>query len=205
MKKLLAILMLLASTASQAQTSKSSDVTVMITSSEFEDPSLSLDDTNTVSFEFDEDLGYGVSFNRYWTEAFSTDFAVHRITADLSAVANGDPVIDLGEIEARTFTAIGQWHFRRASRFSPYVGAGLAYVTGSFDVVDDEEGEATYDFEEETTWVANFGADINLNETFAIVLDGKYVQWEPVAEGDEDEVSIDISPLMLSAGVRVRF
>lgn len=204
MKKLLAILMLLASTAS-AQTSKSNDVTVMITSSQFEDPSITFDEEERISFEFDEDLGYGVAYNRFWTNTFSTDFAAHRLSADLSVTGDGEPLLDLGEIEATAFTAIGQWHFRRATRFSPYVGAGLAYVTGSFDAIDDEEGEATFDFENETTWVANFGADINLNETFAIVLDGKYVQWEPRAEGDEEAEALDVSPLMLSAGVRVRF
>jgi outer membrane protein len=206
MKKLLAILMLLAST-SQAQTSKTSDVAVVITSSEFEDPSLNIDDTNTVDFEFDEDLGYGVSFNHYWTGAFSTELAMHKLSADLSAVGNGVPLIDLGEIDARTLSAVAQWHFRRASRFSPYVGAGVAYVQGSFDALDDEGEEGSFDFESKTTWVLNAGADINLTDTFAIVLDGKYAQWEPVAEDDDDDddEALDISPLMLSAGVRVRF
>ena len=204
MKKLLAILMLLASTAS-AQTSKNNEVTVMLTASQFEDPSITFDDEEAISFEFDEDLGYGVAFNRYWTNSFSTDFALHRITADLTVSAAGEPAIDLGEIEARTLTAIGQWHFRRGTRFSPYVGAGLAYVTGSFDAFDDEEGEATFDFEDETTWAVNAGADINVTDMFSIVLDGKYVQWEPRAENDDEDEGLDVSPLMLSAGVRVRF
>jgi outer membrane protein W len=206
MKKLLAILMLLASTA-QAQTSKSNDVAVMITSSQLKDPAISFDDEDAISFDFDEDLGYGVSFNHYWSEAFSTEFALHRITADLSVGAEGVPSIDLGELEARPLTAIAQWHFRRASRISPYVGAGLAYVTGSFDGFDDgeTEGEATFDFENELTWAVNAGADINITDMFAIVVDGKYVQWEPRAEDDEEDEGLEVSPLMLSAGVRVRF
>lgn len=204
MKKLLAILMLLASSASAQTSSKSNDVAVMITSSQLNDPSLEIEDAD-VDFNFDEDLGYGVSFNHYWTDSFSTDFAVHRLTADLDLDIAGEPTLELGELEASAYTAIAQWHFRRASRFSPYVGAGLAYVRGSFDAVDDEEGEASFDFDPETTWVANAGVDVNLTDRFAIVLDGKYVQWEPVAEGDGDDESLDVSPLMLSAGVRVRF
>jgi outer membrane protein W len=205
MKKLLAILMLLASTAS-AQTAKTNDVAVVITSTEFEDPSINDIEGNTVSFDLDEDLGYGISFNHYWTGAFSTEVALHRVGADLSVRLDDDEdPIEAGELEARALSAVAQWHFLRGSRFSPYIGAGVAHIQGSFDGPDDPEEDTSFDFESETTWVANFGADINLTDAFAIVLDGRYMQWEPVAEGEDDEGAVDLNPLMLSAGVRVRF
>ena len=208
MKKLVLIIIALFATPSavSAQTLSTTDAAVWITDSEFNDPSIT-DEEGTVQFEFDEDAGYGISLNHFWVSSFSTELAYHKFGADTEVSVDDGPRFDAGEVDASALTGIAQWHFRRASRFSPYVGAGVAYMSGEFDPVDfDGENEAAIDFEDELTWAANFGANINLTDRFAIGLDAKYIPWEPRGEGDEAPSDrVDLSPLVLSAGLRVRF
>ena len=205
MKKLVLIIIALFATSSavSAQTLSTSDAAVWITDSEFNDPSIT-DEDGTVKFEFDENTGYGVSFNHFWVSSFSTEFAYHKFGADMDASLDGGPRFPLGEVDASSLTGIAQWHFRRASRFSPYVGAGAAYMSGSFDPADAEDDE-NFDFDDELTWVANVGANIGLTEHLAIALDAKFINWEPKAEGDTAADRVDISPALLSAGLRYRF
>jgi outer membrane protein W len=207
MKKLVLIIIALFATPStvSAQTLSTSDAAVWITDSEFNDPSFT-DEEGTVQFEFDEQAGYGVSFNHFWVSSFSTEFAYHKFGADMDASVDDGPRFDAGEIDASSLTGIAQWHFRRASRFSPYVGAGVAYMSGEFDPADfDGEDDVAVDFEDEFTWAANFGANIGLTERLAIGLDAKFIHWEPKESGDEASERVELSPVLLSAGLRYRF
>jgi outer membrane protein W len=208
-KKLVLIIIALFATPSasvSAQTLSTTDAAVWITDSEFNDPSIT-DGDETLDLEFDEGTGYGISFNHFWVSSFSTEFAYHKFGADMEASFDGGPRFDAGEVDASALTGIAQWHFRRASRFSPYVGAGVAYMAGEFDPTDFEgEDNFAVEFEDEFTWAANFGANINLTDRLAIGLDAKYIDWEPRAEDDEEASDrVDLSPLVLSAGLRVRF
>lgn len=203
MKKFVLIIITLFATPStvSAQTLSTSDAAVWITDSEFNDPSLT-DEDGTVEFEFDEDAGFGLSFNHFWASSFSTEFAYHKFGADMDASIDDGPLFDAGEIDASSLTGIAQWHFRRASRFSPYIGAGVAYMSGDFSPVDED---VTVEFEDEFTWAANFGANIGLTERLAIALDAKFIHWEPKESGDDASERVELSPVLLSAGLRYRF
>jgi outer membrane protein W len=205
-KLVLIIIALFATPTVSAQTLSNTDAAVWITDSEFNDPSIT-EEGETLDVDFDENTGYGISFNHFWVSSFSTELAYHKFSADMDASFDGGPRFEAGEVDASSLTGIAQWHFRRGTRFSPYVGAGAAYMSGEFDPVDFEgEDNFNVEFEDEFTWAANFGANINLTDRLAIGLDAKYIDWEPRAEDDE-EVSdrVDLSPLVLSAGLRVRF
>ena len=203
MKKLVLIIIALFATPStvSAQTLSTSDAAIWITDSEFNDPDFT-DEDASVQFEFEEQVGYGVSFNRFWVSSFSTEFAYHKFAADLDVSIDDGPSFDGGEVDAASLTGIAQWHFRRASRFSPYIGAGVAYVAGEFEPVDED---VTIDFENEFTWAANFGANIGLTERLALGLDAKFIHWEPREEGDDASDRVELSPVLLSAGLRYRF
>ncbi|HEY0157662.1 MAG TPA: OmpW family outer membrane protein [Thermoanaerobaculia bacterium] len=207
MKKLFLLTIALFATpaAVSAQTLSTSDAAIWITASEFNDPSIT-DSGETLSLELDEDTGYGVSFNHFWFESFSTEFAYHRFGGDVEARLDDGPRFDAGEVDASSLTAIGQWHFRRAARFSPYVGAGAAYMSGQFDPTDfGGEDDVAVDFENEFTWAANFGANIGLTESLSLGLDAKVLHWEPREEGDDASDRVELSPVLLSAGLRYRF
>jgi outer membrane protein W len=181
------------------------EIGVAISTSQFEDPTLR-DPEGDVSLEFDENVGWGVSYNRYWTDMFSTELSYQTLSGDMSASTVGFPTIDVGELDARALTAIAQLHFRRATRFSPYIGVGAAQMTGEIDPAPiPEETPDAVDLESELTWVANVGVDFALGKHVALAADAKFISWEAMAEDDPEEEELDISPVILSVGVKFRF
>lgn len=159
--------------------------------------------------DFESDLGYGVAYNRYWTDAFSTEFGAQQVNAqaELRFEEGGvDVTIDAGDVDLTVFTAIAQLHFGTGF-IAPYIGAGVAHISGSVELPDDfiEPGEPTsVDFESETTWVANAGIDFRLGSSVAIGADVKYIAYEAAEEGFED-FTYDVNPLIFAAGVKFRF
>ena len=177
-------------------------------STEVEDPEFPDD---TASIDFDSDLGYGLSYNRYWSENFSTEFAANRITAGtgLSFTSPGipDEEFDFGELELQTFSAIAQLHFG-TGLIDPYLGAGIVHVAGSISLNDAfvEPGDSnSVDFESKTTWIANAGIDLRLGPSFAIGADVKYFPYEAIEDGGIEDEAIDLNPLVIGAAVKFRF
>ena len=200
MKRIMLLVIALFAGSSSLSAQKS-DVAVWVTTSELNEPTIG-DEFDTATIETDEDTGYGLSLNHFWTDMISTEVAYQTFGGDVSIHLDEGLSFDFGEIEASTLTGVAQLHFRRATRFSPYVGAGVAYVQGDFTAIEDDEN---FEFASETTWVLNVGANVALTDRLAIALDAKHVQWEPKGEDDDIGERVDLSPLLLSAGLRVRF
>lgn len=156
----------------------STDVGVFIVNSSFSDTTF-VDGTDKVKVEFSEKVGYGVSVNHFWTDQFSTELALQKISADLNLSTEGVPVtINAGKIDAQSVTALGEWHFRRDARFSPYLGAGVARISGEFKLNDAllEPGDPSkVDLESETTWSAAAGANIRMTDRLSLGLELKYI------------------------------
>ena len=171
------------------------------------DPELGIE----IELDFDEDMGYGVSYNRYWTPNLSTEFAVQNLGGDLEAtVTDGTTriTVDAGEINLMAYSGTVQWHFARGGRFAPYVGGGVAYMTGDIDIPsdpDDPDFVENIDLDNETTWLVNAGVNIGITDSIALAGDVKYISYDPKAEGDTDEGRVDVNPLIFSAGVKFRF
>jgi outer membrane protein W len=188
----------------------SSDVGVWLVGSSLAETTL-VDEGDEIKVDFDENLGYGVSFNHFWTDAFSTEFAAQKFSADLilhAPVAAGGLTINAGDVDITSMTAMGQWHFRRATRFAPYIAGGIARISGEFDPIDDPDDPANSgagDLESETTWAAAVGANVRITDSIFFVGELKYIPWSAVAKDDPTGDSLDIDPMTFSAGVKVRF
>jgi outer membrane protein len=166
---------------------------------------------NPVDINFDGTLGYGIAANVFFGERISTEFAIVRVNSDIGfrqrAVANGNT-----QAEMMPITGVLQFHFAPNGRFDPYIGAGAAYVL--IDDVDtpDELNNIDFeriDFKDDVGLALNAGLGIKLSNNLAITLDGKYVPLESSARavrttGNED-VKFDINPVILSAGLSLRF
>jgi len=204
----LALLLLLAPLSLFAQTRSSSDVGVFLVGSALSDTKV-LDVGDTIHFKFDEKTSYGVSFNHFWNEQFSTDFAMQKIKADLKLSEDGGVVtFNAGKLDATSLTALGEWHFMRAARFSPYVGAGVARLSGDFKFNNAflDAGDPTkIDLESKTTWAAAAGANIRLTDNVYLGTELKYIPWSAKEKGGSIEDAIDVDPLTLAVGVRFRF
>lgn len=186
-----------------AATAQNNELGVFISTSQFEDSEI--DDAGDVfDVEFDEDMGVGVLYNRFWLGGtFSTEFAYQRLGADLT-LSFEDIREDVGELDLDILSATGQLHFARGSMLSPYIGGGLAYVSGEAGSIDPNEVDDV-DLENEVDFLVNAGLNVGLGRSFAVFLDGKYILYEARGEGDDDDESIDINPLIISGGVKFRF
>ena len=182
-----------------------SEIGLTLNTSEFEDTTI-VDPDETLNISFEESAGFGVSFNDDWTPSFSTEFAAQGFGGDMRIKSEGI-TFGAGELTAAAVTGMGQWHFNRAGRFSPYVGGGIAFVGGEFDVatiVDFEED--SFDLETETTWVAAAGVDVKLTNHFLVTGDVRYMPWTARPEDSSDfEDELDIDPMIVSAGVKFRW
>ena len=178
------------------------EVGAFISTSQFDDSELR-DDLDTIDVEFDEDMGYGVLYNRFWTSAFSTEFAYQQLGADLT-LSFEDIRENAGDLDLDILTATGQFHFARGSQLSPYIGGGAAYVSGQAGAVDEDELDDV-DLESDLDFLVNAGLNIGLGQSFSIFLDGKYIMYEARGEDDVDDVALDINPLIISGGIKLRF
>ena len=108
-------------------------------------------------------------------------------------------------------TGILQFHLAPNGFIDPYIGGGAAYVL--FDDIEDIglDDLDRIDFKDDVGFVVNAGVGIRLGNRFGIVLDGKYVPIEADATAinlgatEEDDTRVDISPIIISAGLHFAF
>ncbi|HYC93694.1 MAG TPA: OmpW family outer membrane protein [Thermoanaerobaculia bacterium] len=203
--RVLFVMFILAGLRAAAQSS--TDVALWLVDSELTSSSV-VDEGDVIEFDFDEEVGYGLSFNHFWTNAFSTELALQKYSADMTIGSNLGPAFIAGELRVTTVTAMAQWHFNRDGRFSPYVGGGIARVGGDFEFASGllEPGdEESVEMESETTWTAAVGANVRLTEHLALTGEMKGIPWDAREEGGlpEDEIAVD--PVTFAVGVRFRF
>ena len=178
------------------------DLGVFISTSQFEESEIE-DAGDIFDVEFEEEMGVGVLYNRFWTGAFSTEFAYQRLGADLT-LSFEDVSEDVAELDLDVLSATGQFHFARGSLLSPYVGAGVAYISGQAGAIDDDEIEDA-DLENEIDFLVNAGLNVGLGRSFTVFLDGKYVMYEAIGEGDSEDEALELNPLIIAAGIKFRF
>lgn len=162
-----------------------------------------------VETEFESGDGVGVSANLFWGKRVSTELSASKLTLDAGLNVDGVPTFDLGSVDLTPIALTLQFHFARDSVIDPYVGAGAAWV-----LADDLESNdldlleiGAIEVDDEITYVLNAGLGVRLTRNFGLYLDGKYIPLEPAtrAPGDEEDLDLEINPLIFSAGLRFRF
>lgn len=156
---------------------------------------------------FDNGLGFGISLNQYWGN-ISFELGATALTQEEEISADTIDDIEIGDLDLIPITAMLQLHFLRNSAFSPYIGAGAAYILAD-DLSSGELIEVgPIEIEDEFTWALQAGVNINLSRSLAIGLDAKYISYTPgaaPAENRDDEIDLDLNPLIFSAGVKFRW
>jgi opacity protein-like surface antigen len=175
---------------------------VFISTSQFDDNEIE-DAGDIFDVEFDEDMGVGALYNRFWTNNFSTEFAYQRLGADLT-LSFEDITEDFGSLDLDILSATGQLHFARGAMISPYIGGGVAYVSGEAGSIDGDELDDS-NLESEIEFLANAGLNVGLGRSFGVFLDGKYILYEARGEGESDGEALDLNPLIISGGIKFRF
>jgi outer membrane protein len=170
----------------------------------------SFDDlSDPTEIDFDGDLGYGIAANIFFGNRVSAEFAIARVNPE-SRIRRRAVGASGGNVEMMPVTAVLQFHLAPNGFIDPYIGGGAAYVI--FDDIEANglNGLDSIDFDDDVGFAVNAGIGIRLGERFGLTLDGKYVPLESSARavvvgGEASEGQVDISPIILSAGLSLRF
>lgn len=159
--------------------------------------------------EFDDADGFGFSANAFFGSHFSVEGAVFNLRSDATLVLDDTIGLDLGTMNLTPITLGVQFHLLGDSRFDPYIGAGGAYVIGDDLLSQDTEtaGLGRIELENQATYYFNAGLAFQITDGFGLIVDGRQIQYEPSSRSSATGVERDmeISPRILSAGVRLRF
>lgn len=198
---------------------KSSEVAVWVVDTRWNDSRL---DTGNSGL-FDKKTGAGLAFNHYWTDRFSTEISAQRLSSNAILGVRAFPVTpfcgfgDLsdqgdvifldpyktGKLKVMAMTAMAQMHFNRNGRVAPYLGAGVAHMSGDFESADPDV--SSFDLESEMALAAAAGLDVRITDRIFLTGELKYIPWSAIAEDSIDADSFDIDPFTLAAGMKVRF
>ncbi len=127
-------------------------------------------------------------------------------TVDVYGAGSIGALPKLGEVTYGPMAVTVQYHLTRSGRFRPYVGAGLSYM-----IVFGTEDGAFEDLEVENDlgWALEAGADLMINQRWAIFADVKRAHLRPKATGTfagalvECESKLD--PWAFSGGIAFHF
>lgn len=165
-----------------------------------------------LNVNFDGDLGYGVAANIFWGDHVSTEFAISRVQPEPNFRSRSVGLSNDG-VEMIPITGVLQWHFAPNAFIDPYIGAGAAYVL--FSDVDNfgdvnNAGINRIDFKDNAGLAVNAGLGFRFSPRFGINVDAKYVPVSSNATatyitGPNTETKIDINPVIVSAGLQLRF
>lgn len=159
--------------------------------------------------EFEDGNGVGATLNIFWNDYLSTELGIFSLSSEAGLVFEDLEAVNLGDVELMPVTLGVQFHILGASRFDPYIGAGGAWVTAN-DLESDELddlGIGNVELEDEMTWFANAGLAFGITPNLGLALDARYIPYETTSRssvtGVEEE--FEVTPLWLSAGLRLRF
>jgi len=169
--------------------------------------------SDPADIDIDADLGYGVAANIFFGDRISAEFAIARIEPETSlsrrrAVGEGGPG---GNLEIMPVTAVLQFHFAPQGFIDPYIGAGAAYVIYDFSPSEGVRTIDQIDFDDDVGLALNAGLGIRLGRRFGLNVDAKYVPIESnataviVGTNEEAVGRFDVSPIIVSAGLSLRF
>lgn len=159
--------------------------------------------------EFEPSVGYGLAANIFFSDRVSAEFAIARVSPEAQVrrrAVGGRP----GQLDMMPVTAVLQFHLAPNAFIDPYIGGGAAYVL--FDDYDSNgvENLDRIDVEDDVGFAINAGVGIRLGGRLGLTIDAKYVPLEANATavnvtGPDTEGRIDVSPIIVSAGLTLRF
>ena len=165
-------------------------------------------DLGDFSVETDNGVGLGLSANFYLTEHLSTEVAIFGQSYDAEMQFEGIK-FEMDAVETVPVTLGLQYHFIPASRWDPYLGAGIAWVmAGDIQSADlDEIGVGTIALDDEVSWFAGAGLGYQFGDQFGLALDVRYIDYGPTSTSKVTGASedLDLASLATSLGLKVRF
>lgn len=165
-------------------------------------------DLGDFSIENDNGVGGGLSANFFITDRLSTEVAFSWLSTDATMAFEGIEY-DMDSVEMIPATVGLQFHFMPESRWDPYAGAGVAWVSAADIQSEDLDnlGVGAISLDDEVSWFGGAGLGYRFGEQFGVALDVRYIDYAPTstsaATGGTEE--LELSQLVTSLGLKVRF
>lgn len=165
----------------------------------------------SADLDLEESIGAGVTYSRFWTEHIATELAIQQADSTVRARIDAGGLratAGVGTLKVVALTALLQWHMRRESVVSPWIGAGFAGLDGDLHVprqiAELAELEDT-ELDPVASWLVGAGVSFRISERVRLAVDAKYTRYKPDDPTPVIQDGEAIHPLLLGAGLRFRF
>jgi outer membrane protein W len=165
--------------------------------------------SDPADIQFDGSTGWGADADIFLGDRISLDIGASMTPLEPTITRRRAVGAQTADLDMIPITGILRWHLLPNSVIDPYIGGGAAYV-----LLDEGEngidGLSEIDYQDDAGFVVNAGVGIRLGSRFGLNVDAKYVPLETnatavVLNGGEAEAKVDISPIIVSAGLSLRF
>lgn len=166
--------------------------------------------SDPADIDFDGSTGWGVDADIFFGDRLSLDIGASMTPLESNITRRRAVGATGGDIDMIPITGILRWHLLPNAMIDPYIGGGAAYVLLE-DGDDGIEGFDQLDFDDDVGFAVNAGVGIRLGERFGLNVDAKYVPLETnatavvVGGGETADGRVEISPIIVSAGLSLRF
>ena len=150
-----------------------------------------------------------LDFTYFLTNNIALNLIAATTRHDLEARGTALGTVDLGHAWLLPPTLTLQYHPLPASRFSPYVGAGINYTIGYSEGGSTNPAVTSVDVKDAWGFALNFGVDYELSPNWLLNFDVKYIFLEnDVTVGTTlgtVTAKAELNPWVIGLGVRYRF
>ncbi|WP_020161976.1 OmpW/AlkL family protein [Cycloclasticus pugetii] len=148
------------------------------------------------------ELDFTYMLDPHWGLELILAYTEHKVDAGGSLGG----LNQIGDTKVLPPTLTLQYHFAPTSNIRPYVGAGINYTHFFDSTVKGALDAPGADLEIDDSWglAAQAGVDIDLNDTWFVNFDVKYIDIEAdahIKNGANIKVDIDIDPIVWGIGI----
>jgi outer membrane protein W len=165
------------------------------------------DDASGIQIRFRDGGGGGLTHDARLIPLLSVECGVFFTRQTGAITVQGQKLVDLGHLDTIPIVLGVKLHPLGTAFFDPYVGGGGAYMV--FENLHgpqmDAAGIGVVTIKNKFAFMANAGVRIGSGR-FGFLVDARYIPVKPESRGPTgDPVDLKLNPILVSAGVGVRF
>jgi outer membrane protein W len=172
---------------------------------EFREP----DEDGDAVLEAEDELGVRIGYELLFRERWGVELAAGTTRHDVSASYGSSQRFELARIRVTPITASLLYHFNPRGKADFFLGGGAAYVHyGDFELsvpFTDPDDNNSFAVKSDLTYTLQAGLDLKLNDRWGLTGNVQWIDTDAEFADDEDGDKLPIAPLIVGAGVALRF
>jgi outer membrane protein W len=157
--------------------------------------------------KFDRGDAFGISYTHFFSHHYAAEIAAYQLRHDGQIRVGGVDTLDIGRLTLTPIVLTLQWHAERFRRLDPYLGGGLAYTRAStIHSADlDAAGIGSVKVAGRTGWTGLAGLTFAFMPQLAVAGEARVIGYQPGSGPRNARVTLQLSPVVYSLGLRWRF